>query len=211
MKSEPLFYRKRYVVLLKMTRCFIENDTLFCWKQAVIFCNRRVSFQRTIWSHNRQKRCPKSRYEKRGVELCENTCNLLLSRASIRAYTQEFLCFCCHKCHRCICKCLKYSGIWLFFRLILIFQCFYPHKIDGRTGKNTLFAPSFFKKILLSTLIFHLGCDTCDSKKSTSLLEGARYAYAREHSAFSSHLAFHLRLGDSLVVLLFSGAFDSRE
>ena len=28
-KNDVLFYRKRYVVLLKMTRCFIENDTLF--------------------------------------------------------------------------------------------------------------------------------------------------------------------------------------
>ena len=26
---------------------------------------------------------------------------------------------------------------------------------------------------------FHSQCDTCDSKKTTSLLEGARYAYAR--------------------------------
>ena len=95
----------------------------------------------------------------------------------------------------------------VFFRFILTFQCVYPHKIDGRTGKNTLFAPSFSKKILLSTLIFHLGCDTCDSKKSTSLLEGARYAYAREHSALSSPLAFHLRVGDSLVISSFLGDF----
>ena len=30
---------------------------------------------------------------------------------------------------------------------------------------------------------FLLGCDTCDSKKTTSLLECARYAYARETSS----------------------------
>ena len=98
-ENDTLFYWKRYVVLLKTIRCFIENETLFSWKQAVTFCNLRVSFQRTIWSHNRQKRCPKLRHEKRGVELCENTCDLLLSRARIRAYVQEFFCFCCHKCH----------------------------------------------------------------------------------------------------------------
>ena len=27
---------------------------------------------------------------------------------------------------------------------------------------------------------YHSQCDTCDSKKTTSLLKGARYAYARE-------------------------------
>ena len=135
--------------LWKVSRCFIENDTLFCWKQAVIFCNRRVPFQRTIWSHNRQKRCPKSRYEKRGVELCENTCNLLLSHARIRAYIQEFLCFCCHKCYTFLCNPLKYSGLWLVFVCILTFRRFTPRKIDETTEKNTLFAPSFFHKILV--------------------------------------------------------------
>ena len=149
------------------------------------------TFSRIILESQLTKRRLKSRIGKWCLELCENFCNRLLSRARICAYVQEFLCFCCHKCHRCICKCLKYSGIWLDFRIVLTFQCFYPHKIDGRTGKNTLFAPSFFKKILLSTLIFHLGCDTCDSKKTTSLLEGARYAYARERSARSFHLDFN--------------------
>ena len=41
------------------------------------------------------------------------------------------------------------------------------------------------RNTLLSFLIFHLECDTCDNKKTTSLLEGARYAYAREPSAIS--------------------------
>ena len=49
---------------------------------------------------------------------------------------------------------------------------------DDKTEKNTLFPPSFMRNTLLSSLIFHLECDTCDSKKTTSLLEGARYAYA---------------------------------
>ena len=44
MKSEPLFYRKRYVVLLKMTRCFIENDTLFLEKQYLIGGRIELSF-----------------------------------------------------------------------------------------------------------------------------------------------------------------------
>jgi len=99
----------------------------------------------------------------------------------------------------------------LVFVRVLTFQRFHPRKIDETTEKNTLFAPSFFQKIIVFLSHFPPKCDTCDSKKSTSLLEGARCAYTREGFAFSSHLAFHLRLGDSLVVLLFSGAFDRRE
>ena len=34
--NNTLFYRKRYVVLLKTTRCFVENDTLFLEKQYLI-------------------------------------------------------------------------------------------------------------------------------------------------------------------------------
>ena len=94
---------------------------------------------------------------------------------------------------------------------VLTFQRFHPRKIDETTEKNTLFAPSFFHKILVFLSHFPSKCDTCDSKKSTSLLEGARCAYTREGFAFSSHLAFHLRLGDSLMIVLFSGAFDRRE
>ena len=99
--------------------------------------------------------------------------------------------FCCHKCHRCICKYLKYSGIWLDFRIVLTFQCFYPHKIDGRTGKNTLFAPSFFKKILLSTLIFHLGCDTCDSKNTKTPVHTRICARERRRLQKFSHNSRH--------------------
>ena len=62
---------------------------------------------------------------------------------------------------------------------------------DDKTEKNTLFPPSFMRNTLLSSLLFHLECDTCDSKKTTSLLEDARYAYAREHSALSFHLDFN--------------------
>ena len=67
-------------------------------------------------------------------------------------------------------------------------------------GKTRFLLPLSSKKIFLSTLIFHLGCDTCDSKKTTSLLEGARYAYAREHSA----LSFHLIFGFAWVIALLS-------
>ena len=57
---------------------------------------------------------------------------------------------------------------------------------------------------VLFPLPFHFQCDTCDSKKTTSLLEGARYAYARGilfcilgfwsycHSLVSTHSIFLL-------------------
>ncbi len=65
---------------------------------------------------------------------------------------------------------------------------------DDKTEKNTLFPPSFMRNTLLSSLIFHLECDTCDSKKTTSLLEGALRVRAR---AFCTLLSsrFQLLLG----------------
>ena len=129
-------------------------------------------------------------------------------RARIREYVQEFLCFCCHKCHTFLGNPLKYSGLWCVFEGVLTFWRFHPQKNDGTTEKNTLFVPSFFPKNIVFLPLFSPECDTCDSKKSTSLLEGARCAYAREGFAFFSLLAFHLHLGYSLVILLVSGTFD---
>lgn len=85
-------------------------------------------------------------------------------------------------------------------------------------GKSAFFRPAFWGISSVFSLIYlvffpkkYSTCDTCDSKKSTLLLEGARCAYTREGCAFSSLLAFHLHLGDSLMIVLFSGAFDRRE
>ena len=132
MKSEPLFCWKRHVVFGKVSRHF---------------CNRRVSFQRTLWRHIRQKNYLKSRNGKWCVELCENTCNLLLSHARIRAYIQEFLCFCCHKCHTFLCNPLKYSGLWLAFDRVLTYQRFHPQKIRWKNREKHAFCSLvFFKK-----------------------------------------------------------------
>ena len=83
------------------------------------------------------------------------------------------------------------SYLRIFLRYISTIKLFPPQIFDDKTEKNTLFAPSFMRNTLLSSLLFHLECDTCDSKKTTSLLEGARYAYARERSARSFHLDFN--------------------
>ena len=98
---------------------------------------------------------------------------------------QEFLHFCCHKCHTIPYNILTDSRLHPLLRYILTIARFNPQNFDDKTEKKSLFAPSFIPNLLLSSLIFHLECDTCDSKKTTSLLEDARYAYAREPSAIS--------------------------
>ncbi len=101
------------------------------------------------------------------------------ARTRIRAI-QEFLCFCCHKCHTVIC-------IILFFRLlrdclgyILTNKRFNRGKYAGEDNEIghsfRLYSAEFGR---FSTNFFSV-CDGCDSKKTTSLLEGARTnAYAR--------------------------------
>ena len=114
----------------------------------------------------------------------------LLARTRTRTL-QEFLHFCCHKCHTITYNTLMDSQLRMFLRYISTIKLFPPQNFDDKTEKKSLFAPSFIPNLLLSSLIFHLECDTCDSKKTTSLLEGARYAYARERSARSFHLDFN--------------------
>ncbi len=62
---------------------------------------------------------------------------------------------------------------------------FHPSFYDETIAKNRLFIPSFYPDFWFFFLPFSFPfpsqCDTCDSKKTTSLLEGARYAYAREN------------------------------
>ena len=145
-RNRRVVFWKRHVVLWKVTRRFMKSDPSFSEKWPVVLGLSTCTFSRIILKSQLTKRRLKSSIGKWCLELCENICNHLLSRERICAYVQEFLCFCCHKCHRCICKCLKYSGIWLVFRLVLIFRYFYPHKIDGRTGKTRFLLPLSSKK-----------------------------------------------------------------
>ena len=47
-ENDTLFCWKRHVVLLKMTRCFIENDTLFYRKRYVVL----LKTTRCFWKNN---------------------------------------------------------------------------------------------------------------------------------------------------------------
>ena len=102
-----------------------------------------------------------------------------LARASTRTL-QGFYHFYCHKRHRLPRKILINKRLNLILKK---FQQNTNHKaqISSEPKRKTdflLLRYSFYFALL--SLLFHLKCDTCDSKKSTSLLEGARYARARE-------------------------------
>ena len=155
-----LFSSKRRVVFTKMTCCFHQNDVLF-------------SMNILMWENSITKRKPIAKIPK-----CKNTYNLRVTRARIRDI-QEFLCFCCHKCHTVIC-------IILFFRLlrdylwyILTNKRFNRGKYAGEDNEiGHFFRLNSSQNCRFSTNFFSV-CDTCDSKKTTSLLEDARtYAYA---------------------------------
>ncbi len=124
------------------------------------------------------------------LQIVKTSIFTLLARTRTRTL-QEFLHFCCHKCHTFSYNALTDKQLHPFIRYISTIELFPPQVFYDKTEKNILFAPSFMRNTLLSSLIFHLECDTCDSKKTTSLLEGARYAYAREPSARSFHLDFN--------------------
>ena len=117
----------------------------------------------------------------------------LLARTRTRTL-QEFLHFCCHKCHTITYNTLMDSQLRVFLRYISTIRLFNSQIFDDKTEKNTLFAPSFMRNTLLSSLIFHLECDTCDSKKTTSLLEGALRVRARASCSLLSS-RFQLLLG----------------
>ena len=120
---------------------------------------------------------------------CENTYNPPLSRGRVRAYIQEFLCFCCHKCHRFVCKQLENRLLSYFFeRFLTVCQCI-ASKSQCRTLEKRDFPPSFLLHFppYFPHLSFRISppCDTCDSKKTQLRLERACLRVrARNSTAF---------------------------
>ena len=163
-----------------------ENDGLFYTKRRVVFCERSETAKVLPVIENSLD----SLIGDNQIQIVKKSIFNLFARTRTRA-VQEFLHFCCHKCHTITYNTLMDSYLRIFLRYISTIKLFPPQIFDDKTEKNTLFAPSFMRNTLLSSLLFHLECDTCDSKKTTSLLEGARYAYARERSARSFHLDFN--------------------
>ena len=163
-----------------------ENDGLFYTKRRVVFCERSETAKVLPVIENSLD----SLIGDNQIQIVKKSIFNLFARTRTRA-VQEFLHFCCHKCHTFTHNTLMDSYLRIFLRYISTIKLFPPQIFDDKTEKNTLFAPSFMRNTLLSSLLFHLECDTCDSKKTTSLLEGARYAYARERSARSFHLDFN--------------------
>ena len=83
----------------------------------------------------------------------------------------------------------------MLLRYISTIKLFSPQIFDDKTEKNILFAPSFMRSTLLSSLILHLECDTCDSKKN-NIAVGRRALRVRAR-AFCPLLSPRFLLGGS--------------
>ena len=136
------------------------------------------------------------------IQIVKKSIFNLFARTRTRTI-QEFLHFCCHKCHTISHNPLTVSQLCLFLRFVLTIGFFNPQILDDKTEKNTLFAPSFMRNTLLSSLIFHLECDTCDSKKN-NIAVGRRALRVRAR-AFCPLLSprFRFLLGDSATFPIF--------
>ena len=126
--------------MLKTTCCFAENDVSFWWKRRVVLMKLTCRFVETDVSFFLLM--AKGSGEAWKME-CENPYNPPFSRVRVRAYIQEFLCFCCHKCHRFICKQLETRLLSYFFEHFLtVCQCI-PSKSQCRTFEKRDFPPFF--------------------------------------------------------------------
>ena len=126
---------------------------------------------------------------------CKNTYNHPLSRVRIRAHSQEFYCFCCHKCHRLLHKSLNNSILQPYDKRFLTFQRCTLSNYMHRDSKKRTFYPTvllFFLHFLLPySSLSALRCDTCDSKKSKSL-QNARALHVRTRNTHRIALAFFI-------------------
>ena len=191
--KQRLVFHKTTCHFLKTTACFtqndvslFENDGLFYTKQRVVFYEHSETAKVLPVIENSFD----SLIGDNKIQIVKKSIFNLFARTRTRTVL-EFLHFCCHKCHTITHNTLMDRQLRTFLRYISTMRLFNYQIFDDKTEINTLFPPSFMRNTLLSSLIFHLECDTCDSKKTTSLLEGARYAYARERSARSFHLDFN--------------------
>ncbi len=124
------------------------------------------------------------------------------SLARVYAHTTGVFAFLLSQVSQSRCKPLINNNINNTLRYFPTIREKYSAESRWNNKEKHAFCSSFFKKILLSTLIFHLACDTCDSKKSTSLLEGALRVCARNfgslllcafwHCLYASQLRFFI-------------------
>ena len=118
---------------------------------------------------------------------CKNTYNHPLSRVRVRAHLQEFYHFCCHKCHSIL---IKHSISTYCPFLKIYFNRWQILQLQKTRQKHQ-------KIVLCSIVTLHFfsiippKCDTCDSKKTTSLLECA-YVRVRERCNHFSPVALPL-------------------
>ena len=110
----------------------------------------------------------------------------------MRARYRECYHFCCHKCHGLLYNTLHFNWLALFLDIFKQTKAFTP-RISTVKRRKTRFPHCHFLHFLPSILCSP--CDTCDSKKSTSLLERAHYAYARERLSSPKHFPSGVTLG----------------
>ena len=136
---------------------------------------------------------------------CKNTYNLPLSRVRVRTHLQEFYHFCCHKCHSSFEK--HYSSAYcLSLAQILTDNKIYNSRRQGKSIKKVLCC---IVDAPFLTSHFSPECDTCDSKKTTSLLECA-YVRVRERCNHFSPVALSLFTLSSSPLLVLTLVYTQR-
>ena len=166
---------KQRIVLVKTSARFEKNNVSFWWKQRVVLWEVTCCFQTTFGC---RKNYRWATHQKQSFSNCKKSTITPLARTRTRT-SQEFLHFCCHKCHSAHHNTLYSKPL----------RKPYTH-FNEQTTKPTQTRSIIRRKNSISNLHYPLFqglifpiCDTCDSKKSTSLLEGARvHAYEKENT-----------------------------
>ena len=169
-ENDVLFWGKRRVVLVKTTCCFGENDVLFSMK-----------------GRERENTYPRNRNREHCIRIVKTSITPF-SRAHAYTHITGVFAFLLSQVSQDYLQYAINQISTVCFRQILTNMGFKGGKhTDNGSQKSflSLFRPP--KIVWFFPQNFPL-CDTCDSKKSTSLLEGARIrAYVRQKNTKKRH------------------------
>ena len=189
-KSFVLF--KWRVVLVKTTCCFNEYDVLFGWKRRVVLVKTTCCFSKNdVWfsmkGRKREKICPRNRNREQRIRIVKTSITPFFHAHAYTRITGVFA-FLLSQVSQDYLQYAVNQISMVLFRQILTNMGFKGGKhTDNGSQKSflSLFRPP--KIVWFFPQNFPL-CDTCDSKKSTSLLEGARIrAYVRQKNTKKRH------------------------
>ena len=162
--------------MVKTTYRFGKNNVSFWWKQRVVLWEVTCCFQTTFGC---RKNYRWATHQKQSFSNCKKIYNHPLSRARVRAHHRTFCIFAVTSVTAPII--IHYiPNYYANHRHILTNKQFNPHKQGRKYLEKLPFLIYIFHHF---EVLFSPICDTCDSKKSTSLLEGARiHPYEKENT-----------------------------